>query len=184
MIVFRIYILYKLQLPKYSKSNHPPLLNQTAYLLCSKQVCAESVCIGTMQSERYFESCQYTPSSFIYFTCSTRSEHSHWFWPWIHYRVLGTGPGNLPAAPVWNTKVDQLRSWPLPQPDLLLVALQNPDPYPLTRGLCWVWLDPSVTISDSVIVVSPLIVSFRHATPNRKILSLVHCALFLMYCPP
>ena len=59
------------------------------------------------------------------------------------------GPGNPPAVWVWTRKTVQFGSKPVQKPDPLLLGGPSPDPYPLTRGFCLVWLDPSFPISAS-----------------------------------
>jgi len=70
--------------------------------------------------------------------------------------VLATGPGNPPAVRVWTAKTGRFGSRTVQKPDLQTLGGPNPDPYPSTRGLRRVWLDPSVPISGSAFRVSHL----------------------------
>jgi len=98
--------------------------------------------------------------------------------------VLATGPSNQPAVRVQTAKIVRFGSKPIKKPDPLHLGRPNPDPYPSTRGICCVWLDPSVPISGSGIQVFLCMVVFRYAISNRKILTLVYPCPFLMYWPP
>jgi hypothetical protein len=61
--------------------------------------------------------------------------------------VLATGQG-------LDWKTDRCGSRPVQNPDPLTLGGANQDPYMSTRGLCKVWLDPSVPISGSASPVS------------------------------
>jgi len=70
--------------------------------------------------------------------------------------VLAMGLGNLPAVQVWTAKRGWFSSRPVQKSALLTLGGTNPDPYPSTRRVHWVWLDPSVPISSSAFWVSHL----------------------------
>ena len=88
--------------------------------------------------------------------------------------VLATGPGNPPAVRVRTGKTVQFGSRTIQKPDPQRLGGLNPDPYPSTRGICRVWLAPSVPISGSVFRVFLFMVAFRYPTVNRKILTFAH----------
>ena len=88
--------------------------------------------------------------------------------------VLATGPGNPPVVRVRTGKTVLFCSRTVQKPDPQRLGRPNPDPYPSTRGFCWVWLDPSVPIAGSVFQVFLLMVAFRYPTVNRKILTFAH----------
>ena len=102
----------------------------------------------------------------------------------VVHLVLATGPGNPPAVRVQTAKTVRFGSKPVQNLDLLHLGRPNPDPYPSTRGLCRVWLDPSVPISGSSILVFLFMVAIRYPIANRKILTLVYRCPFLMYWLP
>jgi len=70
--------------------------------------------------------------------------------------VQATGAGNPPAVRVWTAETGRFGSRPIQKPEQLTLGGPNPDPYPSTRGICRVWLDPSVPISGSAFQVSHL----------------------------
>ena len=81
-----------------------------------------------------------------------------------------------PVDQVLTAKTVWIGSRPIQTPNLLLLVMPNPDPYPSTHGFCCVWLDPSVPMSCSGYQVFLFMVAFRYGTANRKILTLVcHC---------
>jgi len=98
--------------------------------------------------------------------------------------VLATGPGNRPAVRARTAKMVRFGSKHAQKPDALHFGGPDPDPYPSTRGLCRVWVDPSVPISGSGFPVGLFMVAFRYPIANRKILTCVYCCPFLMYWPP
>jgi len=70
--------------------------------------------------------------------------------------VLATVPGNPPAVQVWTTKTGRFGSRTIKKPNPQTLGGPNPDPYLSTRGLRWIWLDPSIPISGSAFRVSHL----------------------------
>ena len=99
----------------------------------------------------------------------------------LFWVVLATGPGNPPAVRVWTGKTVRFGSRTIQTPDLLLLGGRDRAPYPSTRGFCRVQLDPSGPISGSAFRVFLFMVTFRYATVDCKILTMVlHCH-FLMY---
>jgi hypothetical protein len=87
--------------------------------------------------------------------------------------VLAMGRGDPPPVLVSTASTVQFISETVQIVDILRLGGANPDRYPTAHGLIWVWLDPCVPLSGSVIRVSRFIVAFRYPTANRKILTLV-----------
>jgi len=81
--------------------------------------------------------------------------------------VLATGPGKPPAVRVQTAKTGSFGSRPVQNHDPLTLGRPILDPYPSTRGFCWVWPDPSVEISGSAFWVSHL---WSHSDMLRLIL--------------
>lgn len=90
--------------------------------------------------------------------------------------VLATGAGNRLAVQAWTATTDKFTSRNVQNLDRLHLGGPNLDPCPLMCRFYWVWLDPSVPISGSVLRVVLFIVIFRYPTAYRKILTLLcHC---------
>jgi len=102
----------------------------------------------------------------------------------LTHLVLATDSGNWPVVWVWTGKIVHFGSRPIWKPDPLLHGGPNPYPYLLTLGFCWVWQDPSVSISSSHSRDSLFMVAFGYPTVMCKILTLVHHCLCLLYWLP
>jgi len=63
--------------------------------------------------------------------------------------VLATGLGNLTDIRIQTARMGQFGSRPIQNPVPQLLGRPSLDPHLLTRGFCWLRLDPSVPISDS-----------------------------------
>ena len=98
--------------------------------------------------------------------------------------VLATDPGNPPAVRVWTGKTVRFGSRTVQKPDPELLGGPNPYPYPSTRGFCRVWLDPSVAVSGSPILVVLYMVAVKNVTVMCKISTLVHHSLYLFHWRP
>jgi len=98
--------------------------------------------------------------------------------------VLATGPGNPPAIQVSNRKMVRFGSRRLQKPDPELLGGANPHPYSSNHRLCWVWLDPSVPVSGSLIRVFLFMVAVIYVTVMCKILTLVHHSLYWFHWQP
>src|SRR5882757_3074064 len=85
--------------------------------------------------------------------------------------VLATDMGNPPAVQVQTRKMVGIGSKTVQKPNPQHLGGPNPDLYSSTCRFCWVWIDPSVPISSSVLQVFLFMVAFRYPTVNRKILS-------------
>jgi hypothetical protein len=106
--------------------------------------------------------------------------------PWLalvystFHIVLATGLGNVPAVWVQTGKTVWFGSRTVQKPHPQHLRGPNPDLYASTRGLCRVWLDPSVPISGSVFQVVLFMVAFKYPTVNREILTFAHHCSFQM----
>ena len=87
--------------------------------------------------------------------------------------MLGTGLGNSPAVRVRTSRTVRFASRTAQKSDPLSLGGPNLPQYPLTRGLCRVWPDPSVPISGSAFWDILCMVTVRFPDANRKILTLV-----------
>jgi hypothetical protein len=94
------------------------------------------------------------------------------------------GPGNMLAVGVWTAKTRKFSSRPCQNPDPVPWGGSNQNQYTSTRGVFWVWLDPSVWIPGLALLVSWFIVAFSYTTVKRIILRLLSTFLFWMYCSP
>jgi len=98
--------------------------------------------------------------------------------------VCTTDLGNLPAVQVCTAKTAPCSPKPIQIPDPLPLGGPNPYPYLLSRRFFRGVLYPTVTISGSAIRATVWMVTSRHSTGNRKILTLVRHCLCSMYWLP
>jgi len=104
-----------------------------------------------------------------------------WVSIWL---VLATGPGNPPTVRVWTGKTVRFGSRPVQKPDPEFLGGPNLYPYPSTRGLCRVGLDPSVPVSGSPFRVFLFMAAIIYVTVMCKILTLVHHSLYWFHWQP
>ena len=98
--------------------------------------------------------------------------------------VLATGLGNPPAVRLWTGKTVRFGSRPVQKPDPELIGGPNPFPYPSTRDICRVWLDPLVAVFGSPFRVIVFMVAVSYVTVMCNILTLVHHSLYLFHWRP
>lgn len=89
-------------------------------------------------------------------------------------RSVSNGLGEPTSNPGLNSKNRSVRFQNRLQFCPLLPGGPILDPYMSTDMFCWIWLDQSVPISSCTFQVSLFIVTFRDATVEPKILTLVH----------
>jgi len=99
---------------------------------------------------------------------------TQWFMP-------GTGLGNPAAVEVWTRKTVWFSSRPVQTPDPLLLSSANAYMYPSNSGGCRVSLELLVPISSSTCQDFLFMVTFRYATHNWNILTLVRHCNFELY---